>query len=57
MFNMDSQKIQNMTNNRTTYLKGVDYYNRRRLEILQFDEENMNFKFLAYGSDIYDVTV
>ena len=57
MFNMDSQKIQNMTNNRTTYLKGVDYYNKGKIEIIHFDEKNMNFQLIAYGSYIYDLTV
>ena len=57
MFNMDKQKIQNMTNNRITYLKGVDYYNKGKVEIVCFDEDNMDFELLSYGSDIYDLTV
>lgn len=57
MFNMDNQKIISMTNNRTTYLKGVDYYNRGKVEIIYFDKKDKIFQFLAYGSDVYELTV
>ena len=39
---MDNQKIISMTNNRTTYLKGVDYYNRGKVEIIYFDKNHLN---------------
>lgn len=57
MFNIKNERIIQMTNNRNTYLKGLDYYNDKKIELVYFDKENMTFEFIAHGTYIYDLTV
>lgn len=57
MFNISNEEIMKMTDSRKTYLKGMDYYRRRRVEFVSFDKNNLRFNFLSYGSDIYEITI
>ncbi len=57
MFDIDNDDIRMMTNSHTTYMRGMDYYKRNQITLLTFDKENLSFKFVAYGTDLYRLSI